>query len=109
MYMAVVTCNARERERQTETHTDTQLVSWCFEPSQPQRFTSGPQTRRQRLRQTEMSEEREMKDRGGGGEGNKNVRNQTTDWEREFPRCGEIFDNSWRPVLSSACSCRPMS
>ena len=41
--------------------TETELVSWCFEPSQPQRITSGLK-QRQTDRQTDRQRQRE----GGG-------------------------------------------
>ena len=40
----------REREREGERERERELVSWCFEPSQPQRITSGLERERERER-----------------------------------------------------------
>ena len=41
---------SREREREREREKEREKVSWCFEPSLPQRITSGLERERERER-----------------------------------------------------------
>ena len=45
----------REGEKERERERERERVSWCFEPSQPQRLTSGLKRKRERERERELA------------------------------------------------------
>ena len=50
--MKIIKRSGQAKDRQTDREI---LISWCFEPSQPQRITSGLEKERERERERERA------------------------------------------------------